>query len=89
MQKKNTGKKAAGPKTARSKTITKPTNRKKPRSAPKKRVITKQREKETILTRIKDVFEETAAKIKAVLPDQHGSEIKSTSSETKRSGSGF
>ena len=64
MRKKITTKK----KTVRQKTHSKKTSIKKRISAVKKRAITKPAAEETVLSKIKGVVDETAAKIKTLLP---------------------
>ena len=64
MRKKITPKK----KTTRKKTSSKKTSIKKRSPAVTKKAITKPAEEETILTKIKTVVDDTAAKIKTLLP---------------------
>jgi hypothetical protein len=64
MRKKITPKKE----TARKKTSSKKTSIEKRSPAVKKKAVTKPAEEETILSKIKNVVDDTAAKIKTLLP---------------------
>ena len=68
MRKKTTPKnKVILKKTSSKKTSHKKTSSKK--TTPKKKVATERRKEETVLTKIKNMFDDTAAKIKTLLPE--------------------
>ena len=66
MKKKPTARKTGAKKTSRKNTPKKTSRRKRP--APKKRVIADR--KDTVLSRLKNAFEETATKIKTLMPGE-------------------
>jgi hypothetical protein len=66
--KKTAARKAGAKKTGRKKITSKKAAPKRTRRIPKKRIITDR--KETVLGRLKNVFDDTAAKIKTLLPGE-------------------
>jgi hypothetical protein len=66
--KKAAAKKARPKKTSRKKTTSKKTSQKRTRRIAKKKVITDR--KETVLEKLKSAFDDTAAKIKTLLPGE-------------------
>jgi hypothetical protein len=70
MKKKTTVDKARPKKTGRKKIASKKPGPKRTRRIPKKRVISDR--KETVLAKIKNVFDDTAARIRTLLPGEPG-----------------